>query len=453
MATEVLQSSSPAIEIGPPKIRHFLLLGLAVLLTSAHFLRSGAPALLMVALLCPLLLLSRKRWTLRAVQLLLLGAAAEWVVTGMSFVRARALTGSPYTRLAIIFSVVTLVMLAAAWVLQSKRVVQHFSLALESASVSTGAFALTAILLTFVKLKVSFPMLLIDRFLPGWGWLELVLLACYAAIVAEAMTQKKKRAKWRGRIWQLFSFVFFAQLLLGLAGAERFLQTGVLHLPVPALIVGGPIYRGEGYFMLVLFFSTVALVGPAWCSHLCYIGAWDHTMATRQKRPSEMPKWRRWGRFFALGLVALTALGLRLAGISGPVALGFAVVFGLTGIGLMGTWSRKRGVMTHCTTYCPIGLLATRAGKLNPFRIRIDKNTCTSCMACTKACRFDALSKSDVEKGKPGMACTLCGDCLPRCHSSALSYRFPGLQGPKANVLFIILIVSLHATFLAVARI
>ena len=51
---------------------------------------------------------------------------------------------------------------------------------------------------------------------------------------------------------------------------------GEMHLPVPALILAGPLYRGEGFFMLFLFLSTVLIVGPAWCSWLCYVGAWDN---------------------------------------------------------------------------------------------------------------------------------------------------------------------------------
>ncbi len=96
-----------------------------------------------------------------------------------------------------------------------------------------------------------------------------------------------------------FSMVFFAQLLLGLAGIEKLLMTGKLHLPVPALIIAGPLFRGEGVFMLILFAATVLLVGPAWCSYLCYIGAWDNYAATAQKRPGRLPSWRPWLRMSA----------------------------------------------------------------------------------------------------------------------------------------------------------
>jgi hypothetical protein len=41
--------------------------------------------------------------------------------------------------------------------------------------------------------------------------------------------------------WTFFSVVFFAQLVLGLAGMPSMLMTGELHAPVPALILAGPV--------------------------------------------------------------------------------------------------------------------------------------------------------------------------------------------------------------------
>jgi ferredoxin-type protein NapH len=44
----------------------------------------------------------------------------------------------------------------------------------------------------------------------------------------------------------------------------------------PMMILGGPIYRGQLSVMTILFLSTVILTGPAWCSQLCYFGAFDN---------------------------------------------------------------------------------------------------------------------------------------------------------------------------------
>ena len=114
--------------------------------------------------------------------------------------------------------------------------------------------------------------------------------------------------------------------------------------------------------------------------------------------------------------------------------------------------SRRTGSMVHCTVYCPIGLLAGTLGKLSPFRLRILKDACTDCGACTLTCRYDALRPEDIRARRPGLSCTLCGDCLAACAGRFIEYRLPGLSAARARTVFLVLIVSLHAVFLGVAR-
>ena len=315
-----------------------------------------------------------------------------------------------------------------------------------------AAAVLSAVLLSIVQVKVTRPMLLAERFLAGAGWVEIALLSAYAGWMTSRVLDVRKSALWRRRLWGLFSLVFFLQLAIGLAGIERFLMTGALHIPVPAMIVAGPVYRGSGLFMPILFTITVVIVGPAWCSYLCYIGAWDSGLAHLRKRPMALPKWRRWSRVAILALVVCVALVLRWVGLHGTIAAGFGIVFGFVGVAIMVMWSRKTGSMTHCLSYCPMGWIATVMGKLSPFRVRIAIG-CDHCGACTHFCRYDALSMDDIRKRRPGWSCTLCGDCFRACHGKFLEYRVFGLRGDRARSVFIVVVVALHATFLGVARI
>ena len=320
--------------------------------------------------------------------------------------------------------------------------------------VALSAFLLTGATLAVLQSKSGTPLLLPERFVPGAGWPLGVLLAVYAAWLVHRMAEARTASRWRRRAWLLFSVVFFTQLAVGLAGEQRFLMTGRLHLPVPALIVAGPIYRGSGLFMPILFLSTVVLVGPAWCSHLCYVGAWDNAAAAARRRPLRLPAWTRGLRWALSLLVVLVALALRLSGASATLALALGLAFGLAGVALMLLASRGQGTMVHCTVYCPIGLAANLLGKLSPFRVRIGP-ACTDCAACTPACRYGALEPEHVARRRPGLGCTLCGDCLDRCRDGQLSYRFAGRGGGGATVrcAFLVLAVSLHAIFLGVARI
>jgi polyferredoxin len=314
------------------------------------------------------------------------------------------------------------------------------------------AALVAAAVLVPVHLKVARPMLLLERFAPGWGWLELAALVGWAAFVARRMADPRAARRWRPRLWRLFSAVFFAQLLLGLAGAERFLMTGALHPPVPALILAGPAYRGGGWFMVGLLASTLVLVGPAWCSHLCYIGAWDDAAARARRSPMPLPAWARLGRPLALVVTVGGALALRALGASGGMAAALGGAFGLGGVAVMVLASRRLGTMAHCTAWCPIGWVTALAGRLHPLRVRFGAG-CTDCLACTAACRFDALSPDDVKRRRVGASCTLCGDCVGACRHSSLAFSFPGLSARGARRLFLVLVVGLHAAFLGLARI
>lgn len=126
-------------------------------------------------------------------------------------------------------------------------------------------------------------------------------------------------------------------------------------------------------------------------------------------------------------------------------------LFGLVGVGIMAFVSRKAGMMTHCITFCPMGLIANIMGKISPWRIRINSD-CTKCGACYTRCRYNALDESRMELGRPALSCTLCGDCVSACVHKYIGYSFPGLSGENARTLFIVLVVTLHAIFLGVAR-
>jgi polyferredoxin len=337
-------------------------------------------------------------------------------------------------------------------VFEMKNLKQRFQDTGKSGNISAITFLLTAFMLAIVQIKAASPIILLERFFPTLGWIEIFLLAFYARWIAEQMLDPFQSANWRQRIWLLFSIVFFSQFILGLIGFEKFLMTGRLHIPVPAMIVAGPLFRGERFFMPILFVSTILLVGPAWCSHLCYIGVWDNLASKHREVSRDFFKGRRSMQIGMLVFIIIFTLILKWIGISMIIATVLGVIFGLIGIGFMVFWSRKKGVMTHCLTWCPIGILATWLGKLSPFRIRI-KDGCTKCRACTSVCRYDALQLDDIIRQKPASSCTLCGDCIGSCKGKFLEYRYLRLNADSARIVFLVMVVVLHAVFLGVARI
>jgi polyferredoxin len=318
---------------------------------------------------------------------------------------------------------------------------------------SAAAFAIVFAVCAFPQAIMSNPVpMLLERFLPGGGWVEIFGLSLYGAWLVDKLLHAQAIAPVRKTVWLLFSIVFFGQLLIGLAGVRQCLMTGTLHVPVPAVILAGPIFRGDGFFMLILFGATLLVAGPAWCSWLCYIGGWDNLAASHQPQPGTPGRQRELTRVIILAGVIVSAVLLRRAGVSGIIAATGAGIFGILGVGIIAFWSRKHGTMVHCTMFCPMGLIAAVAGKINPFRMKIRKG-CTECRSCANVCRYGALEIENIRARKPGLTCTLCGDCASVCSGGFIDYRLFGLQGLAARKVFLVLVVALHAVFLGFARI
>ena len=428
---------------------------IALLLLGAHALRQNDLGLTFAFVFVAALFWTRQAWVRLISICALLWGGYLWADVTVGLIGMRQAMGMEWTRLAVIMASVIVFNAIGLWFLIGNAARSFFSRDVERGTARAAMFAITSFTLATARSNVEFPILLLDRFLPGWGWLEIACLGWYAQWVGGMALDGAGHRRIRPRIWAFFSMVFFGQLLLGLSGVDRMLMTGALHLPVPALIAGGPLFRGEGFFMVVLFSVTVLLVGPAWCSHLCYIGAWDDLMSRRGPKPSPDANVRRLtivGRSVTLTMTVASALMFRAMGMSDFTALLFAAAFGLFGVGVMVFVSKRRGLMMQCATYCPMGLAANVLGKISPWRMKIGDG-CNGCGGCISACRYTALDEARIEKGRPGLSCTLCGDCASACKQSSLDYSFPGLNAGKARTVFIVLVFSLHAVFLGVARI
>ena len=314
-----------------------------------------------------------------------------------------------------------------------------------------AVFSFTAFILTAVQLRLENPILLAERFYKGLGWAEIFVISLYGGFVAYKMQDPQNIPRWRKITWSLFSFVFFAQLILGISGFETFLMTGKLHLPVPAMIISGPIFRGHLSVMSILFLSTIILTGPAWCSQLCYFGAFDNLASGSKSKRGGLRNKAAIKSTFLIITIAVT-LALRWLEVPVIFATITAAGFGLGGILIMILISSRKGKMVHCTLYCPVGTLVSVFRYANPFRMYIDTN-CTLCMKCTSHCKYDALNLKNIQQKKPGMTCTFCGDCLSACHEKSIKYRFLKLSPAKSHNLYLFMTITLHASCLAMARI
>lgn len=96
----------------------FVPLALSSLVLAAHFFRSGNYGFVAFVLIAPLLLITRTRWAVVAMQGMLALGAAEWIRTALSIAKERAALGAQSTRMFVILGGVALFTALSALPLQ-----------------------------------------------------------------------------------------------------------------------------------------------------------------------------------------------------------------------------------------------------------------------------------------------------------------------------------------------
>ena len=101
---------------------------LAFGLLAAHFSRANMPPAVYVSLIIPFLLLIRKPWIARSIQVLLLFGAAEWIRSMLEYIQVRKEIGEDWGRLAIILVTVALLTACSALVFRGKSLKKRYQL-------------------------------------------------------------------------------------------------------------------------------------------------------------------------------------------------------------------------------------------------------------------------------------------------------------------------------------
>lgn len=100
---------------------------LSLVVLAAHFSRHDVPVMPWVCLALPVLLLVRRPWVPRVVQLVLIAGAIEWIRTTVVLVAERMDAGDPWLRMAAILIVVTFVAAGSALLLETGRLRQRYA--------------------------------------------------------------------------------------------------------------------------------------------------------------------------------------------------------------------------------------------------------------------------------------------------------------------------------------
>jgi len=101
---------------------------LAFGLLAAHFSRANMPPAVVVSLITPFLLLIRKPWIARSIQILLLIGALEWIRSMFGYIQVRKEIGEDWGRLAIILLTVALLTACSGLVFRGKSLKKRYQL-------------------------------------------------------------------------------------------------------------------------------------------------------------------------------------------------------------------------------------------------------------------------------------------------------------------------------------
>lgn len=427
---------------------------LAVL--GAHFFRSGQYGLALCGLGFLFFNSTRSAWKKYAAAFFLMWGALEWGRTVYSLILIRQQLGLPWLRGALILATVAALTAFSGYSVYLRAVKMQGDD--DKSFFAAVVFLLTFALLWLMTSQGRADLLMLERYFPAWGRVQIFFAAWYAAYIAARLIDPQTSRRTRKKAWLIFSAIFFGQLILGLSGWEKMLMTGRPHIPVPAFIVFSPVYRGEAaLFMPMLLLFSVFFVGTSWCSFLCYFGAFDAQAAAGslkgQALPGHIACALKYGRPAVLLVgVALAAL-LRLSQASWSIVIFGAAIFIAAALMIMWVISRKYSRMIHCTAFCPIGLIVGLAGRISPWRVKVETALCNDCGACEKVCDYLAINRAGRRQGQTGFRCSACRDCLGRCSAGAIYLSHPLIPKRYSEKVFVAAVTAMHVLFLCSVRV
>lgn len=127
---------------------------------------------------------------------------------------------------------------------------------------------------------------------------------------------------------------------------------------------------------------------------------------------------------FLVVLVTSAAVwGVNLLGLMNPFGvfqLQFSLVSGAVLLTVLG--SSMVLYRPWCRLFCPFGLAGWAAEQLSLMKPTVDREACTECQACVRACPGGAM-KDFYEDNRIHADCFACGVCIEACKFDALDWK------------------------------
>ena len=188
--------------------------------------------------------------------------------------------------------------------------------------------------------------------------------------------------------------VAFGRFICGYVCPVGLLQDLIYRIKTPKRIVGFRYARYVKYLILAVFVVLLPLVirselsglGEPWfCKYICPSGT----------------------IFGAVPLLAVNDFLRQQAGVLLTVKLSVAVAILLASVPIY---------RPFCRVLCPLGAIYALFNKIAFVKMRCDKDKCTSCGKCARACHI----KLEPARVPNSPECVRCGNCIAACETKAL---------------------------------
>ena len=279
--------------------------------------------------------------------------------------------------------------------------------------------------------------------------------------------QKSKKIGIRRRWVQLLSTVAHNAWLPGFAagtiwkGETKYVCTpgfncyscpGALGAcPVGALqaVIGSRKYNIAWYVIGTLLLFGLA-AGRWICGWLCPFGLLQDLLHKIPGKKALVPKKLRWLKYtkyvlLAVFVILLPMLVVNFAGLGDPWFCKYICPAGTVegalpllamneslreAAGLLFAWKALLALLIlvacvflyrfFCRFLCPLGAIYGLMNRISLHRMAVDGHRCTSCEACSRACKLDV----EPYKTPNSAECIRCGDCVKACPHNALRLGF-----------------------------
>lgn len=200
------------------------------------------------------------------------------------------------------------------------------------------------------------------------------------------------------------------------------------------------------YLAIGTLAAVGSIFGSASCAYVCPFGFFQellHSISPIKNNSAKLPpkfRYLKWGNLILL-VIIVPAFGLAqgfCAWIcpSGLITAGMPIIAANEGlrssIGATFYWKVALSILflvlilrekrAFCRYICPLGLILGFFNRISFLQIKLNKDTCINCHACSKACPMGLNLPEEINS----IDCIKCGECVPACPPKihALSRKF-----------------------------